>query len=134
MSFKINHLAIVVPDLKEALHFWQDALGLELDHMESNRDEQVEIAFMKAGESHLELLEPTEETSGIGKYLAKRGPGLHHVCLEVDNIEAAMQDLRDKNIELINDSPKTRPSDGIRYCFVHPKSTHGVLVELYELP
>ena len=133
MSLKINHLAIVVPNLSDALHFWRDALGLELERTESNPGEHVEIAFMKAGESHIELLEPTNPDSGIGKYLAKKGPGLHHVCLEVEDIEAAMQHLRDHDIELINDVPKIREEDGIRYCFVHPKSTYGVLVELYEI-
>ncbi len=134
MSYKINHLAVVVPNLDDALHFWQDALGLALDHTEENPDENVNIAFMEIGGSHIELLEPTNEESGIGKYLAKRGGGMHHICIEVNDIEAAMQRLRDHNIELINDSPKTRVEDGVRYCFVHPKSALGVMVELYELP
>lgn len=134
MSYKINHLAIVVPDLQDALKFWHDALGLQVERTEQNPDENVNIAFMGAGGSHLELLEPTNADSGIGKYLEKRGPGLHHVCLEVDDIEAAMQRLKDHQIELINDAPKTRAEDGIRYCFIHPKSSLGVLVELYELP
>lgn len=89
---------------------------------------------MEIGGSHIELLQPTDDESGIGKYLAKRGAGMHHVCIEVDDIEATMQRLRDHNIELINDTPKTRSDDGVRYCFVHPKSAFGVMVELYELP
>lgn len=134
MSYKINHLAVVVPNLDDALHFWQNALGLTLDHTEENPDENVNIAFMEIGGSHIELLQPTNDESGIGKYLAKRGAGMHHVCIEVDDIEATMQRLRTHNIELINDTPKTRADDGVRYCFVHPKSTFGVMVELYELP
>jgi methylmalonyl-CoA/ethylmalonyl-CoA epimerase len=134
MSIKINHLAIVVPKLDEALHFWRDALGLPLNATEENPGENVSIGFMGLGDSQIELLEPTDEDSGIAKYLAKKGPGMHHICLEVENIEAAMQRLREYDIELINELPKTREDDGIRYCFIHPKSTNGVLVELYELP
>lgn len=134
MANNINHLAIVVPNLDEALHFWRDALGLALARTEENPDENVNIAFVEAGASHIELLQPTDDESGIGRYLDKKGPGMHHVCIEVDNIEATMQRLRDHDIELINDAPKTRPSDNVRYAFIHPRSTFGVLVELYELP
>ncbi len=129
---KINHLAVVVENLDTALGFWRDALGLELHDTETNDSEQVKIGFLKIGESQIELLEPTHPESGIGKYLAKKGAGLHHVCVEVPEIESAMQHLREHHIELINDAPKVRP-EGTRYCFIHPKSTGGVLVELYEL-
>ncbi len=132
MSFRIDHLAIVVSNLQEALGFWHNALNLPLDRTESNPDEQVNIAFINIGDSHIELLEPTDDTSGIGRYLEKRGAGMHHICIEVDDIEASMARLREHNIELINDSPKTRAEDGVRYCFVHPRSAYGVLVELYE--
>ena len=134
MANKINHLAIVVENLDEALSFWQDALGLKLTATEENPGENVNIGFLKLGESQIELLEPTDAESGIGKYLAKRGAGMHHLCVEVDDIEATMQRLRDHDVELINDVPKTRAEDGVRYCFVHPKSALGVMVELYELP
>jgi methylmalonyl-CoA/ethylmalonyl-CoA epimerase len=130
---QINHLAIVVERLDDALQFWRDALGLEFTATEENPGENVTIGFLKVGESAIELLQPTTEDSGIGKYLANKGPGMHHICLEVDDIRAAMARLRDHNIELINDEPKTR-EDGIEYCFIHPKSAFGVLVELYELP
>lgn len=130
---KINHLAVVVENLDTALGFWRDALGLELHNTEINEAEQVKIGFLEIGESKIELLEPTNPESGIGKYLAKKGAGMHHVCVEVEDIETTMQQLQDKNVELINDTPKTRP-EGTRYCFIHPKSTGGVLVELYELP
>ncbi len=130
---QINHVAIVVEDLPTALHFWQDALGLSLQRTEDNPGEAVRIAFLPLGESEIELLEPTTPESGIAKYLAKRGPGMHHVCLQVDDIEAAMQRLRDHQIELINESPRIR-EDGTRYAFVHPRSAGGVMVELYELP
>jgi methylmalonyl-CoA/ethylmalonyl-CoA epimerase len=130
---QINHLAIVVDALDDALKFWRDALGLELTATEENPGESVNIGFLKVGDSAIELLEPTNEDSGIGNYLAKKGAGMHHICLEVEDIRAAMDRLRQYDIELINDEPKLR-DDGITYCFIHPKSAFGVLVELYELP
>jgi methylmalonyl-CoA/ethylmalonyl-CoA epimerase len=128
----INHVAVVVEDLDAALAFWQAALDIPLQRTEDNADEAVRIAFLPLGESEIELVQPTTPDSGIAKYLDKRGPGLHHLCLEVDDIEAAMQRLSDHRIELINETPRIRP-DGTRYAFVHPKSTGGVLVELYEM-
>ncbi len=133
MAHRINHVAIVVENLDTALTFWHDALGLPLHKTEENPGENVNIAFLPVGESEVELLEPTNPDSGIGKYLAQKGQGLHHVCIEVDDIEATMQRLVDHSIKLINDTPKVR-DDGTRYAFVHPKSALGVLVELYELP
>jgi methylmalonyl-CoA/ethylmalonyl-CoA epimerase len=128
---KVDHIAIVVADLDESLAFWRDALGLPLQHTEVNEDEQVKIGFLQIGESKIELLEPTEPESGIGKYLAKRGAGMHHFCIEVPDIEAHMERLRASGVELINETPKVN-SEGRRYCFIHPKSAGGVLVELYE--
>jgi methylmalonyl-CoA/ethylmalonyl-CoA epimerase len=133
MPHRVNHIAVVVDDLNKALTFWRDALGLPLERTESNPDEAVDIGFLPIGETEIELLQPTDADSGIGKYLEKRGAGLHHICLEVADIDVSMAQLRDHNIELINDAPKIRP-EGTRYCFVHPRSTGGVLVELYELP
>ena len=128
---KINHIAIVVDDVNVALNFWQKALGLSLAQIEHNEDEQVDIAFLPLGESEIELIAPFTEDSGVAKYLAKRGAGMHHLCLEVDDIEATMQQLVAGGAELINETPRTRP-DGRRYAFVHPRSTGGVLLELYE--
>lgn len=132
-AIRINHIAVVVEDVQTALGFWQTALGLPLHHVERNDDEQVEIAFLPVGEGEIELIAPTTEDSGVAKYLAKRGAGLHHICIEVENVEDSMAQLVSGGAELINDAPKTRP-DGTRYIFVHPKSTGGVLVELYQLP
>src|SRR5215813_11359924 len=129
---KINHLAIVVEDVNAALTFWRDALGLPLGKTERNDGEEVEIAFLPLGDSEIELIAPTNQTSGVAKYLAKRGAGMHHLCIEVDDIAATMQRLKDHNVELINDAPKLN-DDGTQYCFVHPKSTFGVLVELYQV-
>ncbi len=134
MRHRIDHLAIVVTDLHEALHFWRDALSLSVERTEENPAEKVNIAFLGVSGSHIELLESTDAQSGIGRYLEKRGPGMHHVCIEVDDIGAAMDRLREHEIELINDVPRTREDDGIRYCFIHPRSTGGVLVELYDRP
>lgn len=128
---KINHIAIVVEDVNEALKFWQQALGLPLAQIEHNEDEAVDIAFLPLGESEIELIAPFTEESGVAKYLAKRGAGMHHLCLEVDDVEATMQRLVAGGAELINETPRTRP-DGRQYAFVHPRSTGGVLLELYE--
>ena len=132
MPHKINHIAVVVENLDNALIFWRDALGLELHRTEENEQEEVNIGFLAAGESEIELLQPTNPDSGIGKYLARKGAGLHHICIEVADIAASMEQLRAHGIEFINDTPKTRP-EGTQYCFIHPKSTGGVLVELYQL-
>ena len=133
MIKSINHVAIVVEDLESALGFWRDALGLPLAKTEENPGENVAIAFLPVGESEIELLQPTDPESGIGKYLAKKGQGMHHLCVEVTGIEAMIARLGAHGVEMINDTPRVRP-EGTRYAFVHPKSAGGVLVELYELP
>jgi methylmalonyl-CoA/ethylmalonyl-CoA epimerase len=133
MIQRVNHIAIVVENLEAALGFWRDALGLPLQRTEENPGEQVNIAFLPVGESEIELLEPTNPESGIGKYLAKKGQGMHHVCVEVADIDTVIRSLVAHGIEMINDQPKTR-DEGTRYAFVHPRSACGVLVELYELP
>lgn len=130
---KVNHIAVVVEDVAAALGFWQQALGLSVDKITRNDEEAVEVAFLEVGNSEIELIAPTTEDSGVAKYLAKKGSGLHHICLEVEDIEAALQQISATGAQLINDTPKAHP-DGTRYAFVHPKSTGGVLLELYELP
>jgi len=133
MVNRINHIAIVVEDLQAALGFWRDALGLPLHKTEENPGEDVNIAFLPLGESEIELLQPTDPDSGIGKYLAKKGQGMHHLCVEVDDIQAVIARLVGHGVEMINEAPRVR-EEGTRYAFVHPKSAGGVLVELYELP
>ncbi len=130
---KINHIAVVVENVDAALTFWRDALGLPLHHVEHNTDEAVDIAFLPVGEGEIELIAPFTGDSGVAKYLAKRGAGMHHLCIDVDDITAVMNQLAAKGVELITETPKTRP-DGTRYGFVHPRSTGGVLLELYERP
>ncbi|GAB4527930.1 MAG: methylmalonyl-CoA epimerase [Anaerolineales bacterium] len=128
----IHHLAIVTEDMESALAFWRDALGLQISARREVPEEAAEIAFLPLGSGEIELVRPTTEDSGLGRYLAKRGGGLHHVCLEVDDLEAVMQRLRANGAELINEQPR-QGADERRYAFVHPKSTGGVLLELYEM-
>ncbi len=128
---KINHIAIVVPDIDEALAFWRDALGLELSHVEDMPTQESLIAFLPTGDSEVELVKPTTDTSGIARYMAKRGPGMHHICLEVDDIKGVLARLKEKGVRLINEEP-TIGARGGKIAFIHPKSTGGVLVELYE--
>lgn len=128
----INHVAVVVDDMEKSLSFWRDALGIELHELRDVPAEKSQVAFLPLAGTEVELVMPTTDDSGIAKYLAKRGPGMHHLCLEVDDIEGMMKELKAKNIRLINEEPRTA-SDGKKYAFVHPESTGGVLVELYQL-
>jgi methylmalonyl-CoA/ethylmalonyl-CoA epimerase len=129
---RIDHIAIVVDNVEGALEFWEDALGLQMDHMEEVHDQESIVAFLPSGHSEVELVEPTSDTSGVAKYLAKRGPGMHHICFEVDNIEQTLARMKAKGVKLINETP-TIGTGGKKIAFIHPSSTHGVLVELYEL-
>ncbi len=129
---KINHIAVVVNDIEKSLAFWQDALGMELHEVRDVPAEASRVAFLPLAGAEIELVQPTSEESGIAKYLAKRGPGMHHLCLEVDDVAAMLAQLKTKNIRLINDEPRSG-ADGRKYAFIHPESTGGVLVELYQL-
>jgi len=129
---QINHVAVVVDDLDKSLLFWRDALGLQMTELRDAPAEESRIAFLPAGEAEVELVQPTSNDSGIAKYLSKRGAGMHHICFEVDDIEGMLFQLRTKGVHLINEEPRTA-ADGKRYAFVHPDSTGGVLVELYQI-
>ena len=129
---QINHVAVVVDDMEKALAFWRDGLGMDLHELRDVPAEKSQVAFLPLPGSEVELVQPTTDDSGIAKYLAKRGPGMHHICLEVDDIDGMMTQLKTKGIRLINEEPRTA-TDGKRYAFVHPESTCGVLVELYQL-
>ena len=128
---EIDHIAIAVTEMDAALGFWQRALGLRLNAIQQVLAEEVEIAVLETGNAHIELVRPTTDDSGIARYIAKKGTGMHHVCLAVPNIDAALRQIADFGCELINETPRTR-DNGTRYAFVHPRSTGGVLVELYE--
>ena len=132
MIKNINHIAIIVPDLEGAVAFWEGALGLKLARTESVPEEGVDVAFLPVGDSNVELLKPTVADTGVARFLEKRGPGIHHLCFEVDDIEATLAQLRAQNVQLINEQPQ-EGHGGRKYAFVHPKSTGGVLVELYQL-
>jgi methylmalonyl-CoA/ethylmalonyl-CoA epimerase len=129
---QVNHVAVVVDNMDKALSFWRDALGLELQGLREVSAEKSQVAFLPLPGSEVELVQPTTDDSGIAKYLAKRGPGMHHLCLEVDDIEGMMSQLKAKGVRLINEEPRTA-ADGKKYAFVHPESTSGVLVELYQI-
>ncbi len=129
---QINHVALVVDDMDKALSFWRDALGMELHGLRDVPAEQSQVAFLPLPGSEVELVQPTTDDSGIAKYLAKRGPGMHHLCLEVDDIVGMMTQLRSKGVRLIHEEPRTA-ADGKKYAFIHPESTSGVLVELYQI-
>lgn len=129
---RIDHVAILVDDLEKTLAFWEQGLGMELTHTEEVPAEKSVVAFLAVGGSEVELVKPTTDDSGLARYLEKRGPGVHHICLEVDDIEGMLVRLKEKGIQLINDTPVTGLG-GKRYAFIHPKSANGVMVELYEL-
>ena len=128
---RIDHIAVVVDDIDTSLAFWRDALGLEMTHLEEVKGQESIIAFLPTGGSEVELVKPTTETSGVAKYLAKRGPGMHHICLEVDNLEAMLADMKARGVKLINETP-TIGAGGKQIAFIHPSSANGVLVELYQ--
>jgi len=128
---KINHVAIVVADIDQAVGFWRDALGIRLDHVEDVPSQKAKVAFLPVGDSEVELVQPTTDDSGTAKFLAERGGGMHHLCFEVDDIQAKLDELKAQGVRLINETPLELP--GRKMAFVHPKSTGGVLVELYQL-
>lgn len=129
----IDHIAIVVEDLEEALKFWRDRLGLALDHIETVSSQGVKIAFLPVGDSEVELIQPLDDESGVAKYLRKKGPGMHHLCFEVEDIQERLRDLESQGVRLIDQEPHVT-DDGRKLAFLHPKSASGVLIELYELP
>ena len=130
---RIDHVAVLVDDLDKTLAFWQEALGIQVSHIEDVPAEKSMVAFLPLGGSEVELVKPTTDDSGLARYLEKRGPGMHHICLEVDDIDGMLAQLKAKGVQLINETPLTG-SGGKKYAFIHPKSANGVMVELYELP
>lgn len=130
---RIHHIAVLVEKIDSSLEFWQTILGIVPSHISDYPLEDARIAFLPLGESEIELVQPTKPGSGLSRFLEKRGAGLHHLCLEVDDLRGLMEDLAAKNVQLINDQPRIG-EDGRLYAFIHPKSTSGVLVELYQLP
>ena len=129
---RIHHVAVIVAELDPALAFWRDALGLELEVVQEIAQDRVRIAFLPIGESKIELVEPTDDSTGVARFLAKSGEGFHHVCFEVPNLAETLLRLEIDGLELIDTAPR-RGAEG-PVAFIHPRSCHGVLVELIEAP
>jgi methylmalonyl-CoA/ethylmalonyl-CoA epimerase len=127
---RIHHIGVVVPDLEEGLKFWRDTLGLEFKKSATISDQGVKAALLDAGGSEIELLQPIDPEGGVGKFLARRGGGLHHVCFESDGVDADLEAARAKGIQLLDQKPRKGLAGMI--CFLHPKATRGVLVEYAE--
>ncbi len=130
MKAKIDHVGIVVHDIQEALKAYQAALGLPLKEIVAVPDQKVQVAFLPVGESNVELVQPLSDDTGIARFLTQRGEGIHHICFEVEDIEAVLAQLKEHQVQLIDEVPR-QGAHG-RVAFVHPKAMHGVLVELVE--
>jgi methylmalonyl-CoA/ethylmalonyl-CoA epimerase len=129
---RVHHVAVVVADLDAALAFWSDVLGLPVELVLPIEHDRVTIAFLPVGESKVELVMPTDESTGVARFLASKGEGFHHVCFEVGNLAEALIRLELDGIELIDSSPRKGAEGPV--AFLHPRSCHGVLVELIEAP
>ena len=127
---RVHHVAVVVGDLEASLGFYRDVLGLPLDMVQEIPSDHVRIAFLSVGESKIELVSPTDDTTGVARFLASKGEGFHHVCLEVADLAAELTRLGIEGVELIDSAPR-RGAEG-PVAFIHPRSCHGVLVELIE--
>ncbi|HEY2963523.1 MAG TPA: methylmalonyl-CoA epimerase [Pyrinomonadaceae bacterium] len=128
---KVDHIGIATPTIDEGLAIWRDALGLEPDSTEEVAEQGVRVCMLPVGDTHVELLEPLSAESAVGRFLAKRGPGIHHIAIEVRDIKASLAELKSKGARLIDETPRV----GARGClvaFVHPSSTNGVLLELVQ--
>ena len=127
----IEHIGIAVKNLQESIKKFENMLGIKCYAIEEVKDQKVKIAFFQIGQNKIELLEGTEPDSTISKFIEKRGEGVHHVALAVNNIEGALQELKEKNIQLIDEKPRLG-AEGLHIAFIHPKSAGGVLIELCE--
>jgi len=128
---KIDHIGIATRNLEEGLKVWRDALGLTVEASEEVADQGVRIAMLPVGDTRVELLEALSPESSVGRFLAKRGPGIHHIAIEVDDINASLTDLKSKGARLIDETPRVG-AGGCLIAFVHPSSTNGVLLELVQ--
>ena len=133
MLGKIEHVALAVADLDEAVAHYENVWGLAVSHRERVEDQGVEEAMLPLGDSHIQLLGATGPDTTVGKFIARKGEGLHHIAYEVDDLEAALENLKTKGVPLIDDAPRTG-GRGQMVAFVHPKGNHGLLVELIQRP
>ena len=129
---KVHHVAVVVRSIEPALALWRDMLGLELETIMDIPQDHVRIAFLGVGESKIELVEPTDDTTGVYRFLESKGEGFHHVCFEVGNLAETLMRLEIDGVELIDTAPRKGAEGPV--AFLHPRSCHGVLVELIEAP
>ncbi|OEU77040.1 MAG: methylmalonyl-CoA epimerase [Desulfuromonadales bacterium C00003093] len=132
MTKKINHIGIAVKNLENSIPFYRDQLGMEFEGTEEVAEQKVRVAFLKVGESRIELLEPTSPASPIAKFLEKNGEGIHHMAYEVDDIEAALADMKEQGVRLIDETPR-RGAHNSLIAFLHPKATGGVLTEICQM-
>jgi methylmalonyl-CoA/ethylmalonyl-CoA epimerase len=133
MITKINHIAIAVTDMQEAAKFYEDVMGITLAGVETIAAQKTKVGFFKIGESNIELVQPSEPGSPLSKFLEARGQGIHHICFEVDDVEAELKAFLEKGAAMIDQKPR-QGAHGTKVAFVHPKSTGGVLIELCEVP
>jgi methylmalonyl-CoA/ethylmalonyl-CoA epimerase len=131
MLHKIEHIALAVGDLDASIAFYRDVWGLEVSHRERVEDQGVEEAMLPLGESHLQLLAPIGPDTTVGRFVERRGEGIHHIAYEVDDLEAALAELKSKGVKLIDERPR-RGGRGHMVAFVHPGGNHGILVELIQ--
>ncbi len=128
---KIQHLGVAVSSIEDALNFWREGMGLELGAVEVVEDQGVKVALLPIGESRIELLEPTGDETPVGKFIAKRGQGIHHICVEVDDVAAKLEELKTRGVRLIDEQPRIGAA-GALVAFIHPANTGGVLIELTQ--
>jgi len=128
---KIDHLGVAVNSVAEGRNFWSDILGLEFEGTETVSQQKVTTAFFPVSESEVELLESTAPDGPVAKFIEKKGQGIHHVAFRVENLEQALEELKQKGVRLIDEKPR-QGAGGAKIAFLHPKATHGVLVELCE--
>jgi len=131
MMKKINHIGVAVENLNEAMKLYSESLGLEIEGTEEVKEQRVKVAFIPVGESRIELIESTDPNGPIAKFIKSRGEGIHHIALEVDHIEDALQKLKERGVQLIDEKPRIG-AHKMKIAFLHPKSTKGVLLELCE--
>ena len=133
MYKKINHIGVAVKDLDEAIKLYRDQLGLEFKGTDEVESQKVKVAFFKIGETNIELVAATSPDSPIAKYLEKNREGIHHICFEVEDINKALESLKERGVKLINEEPR-RGAHNTLVAFIHPKSTNGVLTEICQVP
>ncbi len=128
---KIDHIGIATKSIEEGLAVWRDALGLEIHSTEEVAAQGVKVCMLAVGETHVELLEPLGPDTSVGKFLAKRGPGMHHIAIEVKDIRESLAELKNRGARLIDETPRVG-AGGCLVAFIHPSSTNGVLLELVQ--